>query len=165
MLDKIPPDVLQKMLSGLPRRNVARMTAVSRSTRPSAKKSLAVRSRHRGVFRSAIKLKTLATRRRGSLSPGQKTMVFLTRIMARVPKTYRHPNGSVYRPRERMHAFLFRDGKPRTLNRNVFQGYYRGSTNGTHFFSYNPYAGGHFRNGQWNVVMPLSHQPYIAKRN
>ena len=168
MLDKVPPDILGKIMSGMSRMNVARTTAVSKSIRPTAKKALTLRSRHRGVFRSAIKLKTLASRRRrgtGSLSPKTKTMVLLTRILARVPKTYRHPNGSTYRPRERMQAFLFRNGQPRTLERNIFQGYTRGQPTGTHFFSYNPYAGGHFRNGQWNVIVPVARAAYISKRN
>jgi hypothetical protein len=168
MIDKIPPDILGKIMSGMSRMDVARTSAVSKSIRPTAKKALTLRSRQRGVFRSAIKLKTLASRRRragGSLSPKTKTMVFLTRILARIPKTYRHPNGSTYRPRERMQAFLFRNGQPRTLERNVFQGYTRGRANGTHFFSYNPYAGGHFRNGQWNVLIPVARPPYISKRS
>jgi hypothetical protein len=168
MLDKIPPHLLGKIMSDMSRLNVARTTAVSKSIRHTAKKALTLRSRHRGVFRSAIKLKTLASRLRrpaGSLSPRKKTMVLLTRILARVPKTYRHPNGSTYRPRERMQAFLFRNGQPRTLERNVFQGYTRGRANGTHFFSYNPYAGGHFRNGQWNIIIPVARPPYISKRS
>ena len=168
MLDKVPPHVLERIMSDLARLNVARTTAVSKEVRSSAKKALNVRSKQRGLFRSAIKLKTLMARRRrpaGSLSPKTKTMVLLTRILARVPKTYRHPNGSVYRPRERMQSFLFREGQPRTLERNVFQGYTRGRANGTHFFSYNPYAGGHFRNGQWNIIIPVTRPPYISKRN
>lgn len=168
MLDKIPPNVLGRIMSGMSRLDVTRTTAVSKSIRPTAKKALTLRSKHRGLFRSAIKLKTLASRRRrpaGSLSPTKKTMVLLTRILARVPKTYRHPNGGIYRPRERMHAFLFRNGQPRTMERNVFEGYMRGRPNGTHFFSYNPYAGGHFRNGQWNILIPVARPPYISKRS
>jgi hypothetical protein len=168
MLDKVPPHVLERIMSDLARLNVGRTTAVSKTIRSSAKKALGVRSKHRGVFHSAIQLKTLAARHRrptGSLSPKTKTMVLLTRILARVPKTYRHPNGSMYRPRERMQSFLFREGQPRTLERNAFQGYMRGRANGTHFFSYNPYTGGHFRNGQWNVLIPVTRHPVIAKRN
>lgn len=168
MLDKIPPDILGKIMSGMSRMDVARTSAVSKSIRPAAKKALTLRSRQRGVFHSAVKLKTLAARRRrsgGSLSPKTKTMVLLSRILARVPKTYRHPNGSTYRPREHMHAFLFRNGQPRTMERNVFQGYMLGRANGTHFFSYNPHTGGHFRNGQWNVIVPVTRPPYISKRS
>lgn len=162
MLDKIPPDVLGQVMSHMTRRNVARSTAVSKAIRSTAKKQLSVRSRHRGVFRSAVKLKTVASRRRGTTG---ETLALLTRLMARVPKTYRHPNGTVYQPRRRMHNFLFRGGQPRTMERNVFQGYLLGRPNGTHFFSYNPYAGGHFRNGQWNIIFPAGHGYVIAKRN
>lgn len=161
MLDKVPPNVLSKIASGLTRRDVARLTAVSKAIRPTAKQSLVTRSRHRGVFRSAIKLKTLMTRPTSQ----RQLLASLTRLMARVPKTYRHPNGSTYRPRQRMHAFLFRNGHPRTMERNIFQGYKLGQPNGTHFFTYNPHAGAHFRNGQWNVVIPVRHGYVIAKRS
>jgi hypothetical protein len=162
----LPSEVQNIVTSRLSKRNLGRLAVASQSMRAATQRARTRRSRQKTLLKAVTQIARLRSRHR-QRSPRTNIMVQVSRIMARLPKTHRTPQGEIYHPRQRLHNFLFQGGrlKPGVRRQGFLSAIQFGNIpNGAQWFYHNQIGGGQFRNGQWTtVIYPGFKEPFIVK--
>lgn len=167
-MNKLPPNLIEKLTGQMSRQSLSSFGATSKSFRAASQKAKTKRRTQMAILKAATRVAGLRSKQR-VLSPQTQMMVEVSRVMAKLPKTHRHPNGSVYHPRQRLHNYLFQGKhlKPGVERRGLLRAIQFGNVpNGRYWFYHNGIAGGQFRNGQWiTVIYPGFRAPFVVKAN
>jgi len=146
------------------KQNLKSLSGVSKSMKKTAEEARTRRREQYLALKALTTLKRVRTRRQ--LTPSDRFMTQIVRVLAKLPKTYRHQNGSIYHPRQRLSEFLFNGKRVRpNVGHAAFGAGVGRFVNNSHQFTFFPHLdGGIFRNDLWTITFHHNRQPTITRR-